>query len=394
VVVGCGTDKPDGAGGDTTGSSGGNPGGPESCAADGEKRAGHLNVGSNHGFQSCFYGTQVCLAGQWTSCSDSPDGTIVNSVPGLQGQALDGHGLLHIATFTDAGTGVGVCTSDPCDPGCTGWSQNTVPPTVPVGGGIGVQGFGQIPGGQLNKLLDDSCNAGSGNCNTQNPPGSLWQCQMDTYCDMAGGCCVQHPSLDVYGVSPGIMYGQTSATGAYPAVAPLKPNITLGPGCNFSDRQPYDYYPLCNRGGAPAIAAAFKTAVLSPQGSVPTAGSPCATRVPGSGVAYYASTCTTNLDAATIARCPAGTPGCQAVVGQLDPGMCVLMKMSSDCVGGNPGGEKWMFVNSDNTIDEGIFGYDTGTYPGQTTPINGCADNWSDHTNATTRRRASARRAA
>src|SRR4051812_8857463 len=75
AVVGCGTDKPDGAGGNTTGSSGGNPGGPESCTADGEKRACHLNVGSNHGFQSCFYGTQVCLAGQWTSCSDSPDGT-------------------------------------------------------------------------------------------------------------------------------------------------------------------------------------------------------------------------------------------------------------------------------------------------------------------------------
>lgn len=388
VVAGCGTDKPDGSGGNTVGSSSGNPGtGADSCATDGEKRACHLSVGSNHGFQSCFYGSQVCLNGSWSSCSDSPDGTIVNSLPGLQGQALAGHGadLMHIATFTDAGTGVPVCTSDPCDPGCTGWNQNTVPPVTPVGTGVGVQGFGQIPGGQLNKLLDDNCNSGSGNCNTQNPPGSLWQCQMDTYCDMAGGCCVQHPALDIYGVTPAIVYGGSSATGAYPPVAPLKPNLTMGPGCNFSDKQPYDYFPICNRGNAPAIPPSGKisTSVMNPQGSVPTtAGDPCNARVPGSGVAYYPTTCLTDLTSATVLnRCPATTPGCQITAGQIDPGNCVLMKMSSDCVGGNPSGEKWMFVNADNTVDEGLFGYDTIAYPGQTTPIKGCADNWSDHTN-------------
>jgi hypothetical protein len=397
IVVGCGTAHPDPAGGGVGGTSGGDPGGnPALCTDEGAKRACHISLASNHGFQGCFYGSQYCVGGSWSACSDSPDGTIVNSLPGTAAQAFQNHvaagdpqafqtNISSFATFTDAGSNQGNCATDPCDPGCNSWNQNQVPPTTPIGGGIGTQGFGQVPPGQLKKLLNDNCRdqdgdnqGGGGNCNTQNPPGTLWQCQMDTYCEFASGCCKQHLALDIYGTTATIPYGASDSTGVFPTVT-ATPNITLGPGCNFSDKQPYDYFPLCNRGNAPAVVPSIAISIMNPQGSVPTGGgAPCNAQVPGSGVAYYPTSCTTNLDATTIARCPAGTPGCQVTPGQLDPGMCVLAKLSADCPGGVPNGIRWMFVNADNTVNEGFFGYDTVNFPGQTTPIKGCADNWSD----------------
>jgi hypothetical protein len=257
----------------------------------------------------------------------------------------------------------GTCSSnDVCNPNCKGWDLTG----TPEGGGgteagIGVSGFGQTPAGQLNKLLDDACHpGGSGTC--VQGVNTLYQCQMDTYCNQATGCCLQFP---VGSTMDGTVSG--------PGTEDLFPDVTIGPGCCDNCRTTRDY-PICNRGNAPIPAGTrIATVVETPN----TTQNPCPTGAyetfacPASGLPGTNGQCCTTVDA---------THGADPINGLL-PGQCMLMNMSTDCKGGEPSaaGDKWLYTNSNAAVVEASLTNVPATVPA-TTPA--CANNWSDHPNS------------
>jgi hypothetical protein len=268
---------------------------------------------------------------------------------------------------------VAICTTDPCNPDCKGWST---PAGISSSSGsgvgvVGVSGFGQIANGQIKKLLLDSCNTGSScdNFGAAGLPSSYYNCQVDTSCSMTSlggdGCCHQFPPngiqgtlLDHMGVNPGV-------------------DITIGPGCSDKEFDKYRYFPICNRGTLPvAPGTVIRVKYFNPVTSL----SPCSDS---------SCTSTSGYD------CSMKT---DAVLG-LPPGVCQLLdtQCPSCAPGGGacsqPNGDKWIYANCDGAttgVAEGTMTMKPGAAPTGVTgaPDNepttapgilGCANNWTDH---------------
>jgi hypothetical protein len=443
VASGCGTSKPGATGGEGIAPQPTLGGDDGTCTTEGATRACHKTVGQNGPYISCFEGTQTCAGGLWSDCGGT--GTLSNRIGqlGLKPAGVAGAGNIHTLASsacgdgncngptckggtnagksctsnldcliggicgrgkcsggsnnngwcfstlecpvgkpcnavtedcsncpTDCGycapgsadAGANICATDPCATGCNGWSNTQ---SVGVGDGgtstvIGVTGFGQIPYGQLKKLENDSCNGGA-DCDNHSStgPSSFYNCQLDTYCSLSqaggDGCCHQFPPNATQATD-------TSGMGTVAGV-----DITIGPGCSNVERDEYRYFPVCNRGGtatAPGVNIYVKwTNPIQPFTMCPpVAGNP-------------------NYCTAATADCFVTT---DATTGLL-PGQCILMDTEATGCTGQPSGEKWGFINCDNSIAEDVM---TSSAAAQAAPDSepvtslGCANNWTDHSGA------------
>ena len=433
VGIGCGASTPDNNNNAGPGTGPVVPGVQNGkCTNEGEQRPCHFSMGKTAGgaVQTCFSGTQTCTAGLWGSCGG--DGTISNtaSLPGLNVApagvgatgihtqaigplAVCGDGIcapliclgpgggdlgktctvpgvgtcsggktcgagesfatcaLDCKTPPGADAGVTICTSDPCNPDCQGWVSAT-PITSTAGAAtnvIGVSGFGQIPNGQLNKLLLEPCD----NFAAAGLPSSYYNCQVDTYCQMAalGGDskCHQFPAAGVIGTDPKGM--GTTVVGM---------DVTMGPGCSNNESDGYRYFPICNRG---TVAIPAGTVIRVKYMNPVQPFSPCATCTTVAGPNQW--DCSMLVGDAVV-KAGGTTPG------PLLPGTCQLLdtqQVGKGFGGANcaqPNGEKWMFANCDGAVVEGnvtmnpavatpMPANEPTTIPG----IAGCANNWSDH---------------
>lgn len=252
----------------------------------------------------------------------------------------------------------GVCVSDPCNPYCRGWDQS---PGAPADGGsesgIGVSGFGEINNGTLKKLLDDSCHGGS-DCDNHGG-GSHFACQADTYCSLkslgGSGCCEQ------FGV--GTTFPTTATSPYLGTVAGV--DLTIGPGCSSSGgHSSYPDFPVCNRGNTTLlptdVARSPDPGYIHVASNLPLAGQLPTSTCPASG--SLPNTCRLAIPAAG-----------------LSPGQCILLNTTTDCTGGTPSGDKYLFVNPDWGVDGGVVESDMIPTPAQPNPQPGCANNWTDH---------------
>lgn len=439
--TGCSTDDPE-----NSASSGAKPQtGVESerCTSEGEQRPCHLSLGKSPDgkLQSCFEGTQTCTGGVWSGCGGS--GTVTNSVVGaglnLAPASLAGGGIRPRAIGgtvscgdgvcspgvcsggmdnnksclpgdcaggktcvpaenctncpTDCGlcppggadAGVVVCTSDPCRPDCKGWSNA---PGISSAGGaaastvIGVSGFGQIPNGQIKKLLLDNDNTGSDcdNYSAAGVPSSYYNCQVDTFCSMRAlggdGNCHQFPAGGIQGTDPKSMGSNVGF------------DVTMGPGCSDRESDKYRYFPICNRGTLPIpVGTIIRVKYFNPT----TAFNPCP---------ISSCTAVSGYDCSMKVGDAVAKNGSTATAGQpLNPGECQLLdtEQLGMAPGGaqcsQPNGEKWMFANCDGALTgvvETPIVPKVGAAPVGVTgapdnePITppgtlGCANNWSDH---------------
>ncbi|MDB5216839.1 MAG: Tryptophan synthase alpha chain [Myxococcaceae bacterium] len=287
-----------------------------------------------------------------------------------------------ICTPGSSSTGLPICTSDPCNPDCKAWN-NAQTPGISSGGGlgvtvIGVSGFGQIPNGQISKLLLDSCNTGT-RCDSFASfgiPSSHYNCQMDTQCSLVSlggdGCCHQFDAAEVLGTD-------LSSFAANAGV-----DLTIGPGCSDIEKDKYRYFPICNRGATPVpVGQSIKVKYFSPiQPLSPCAGSP--------GKGNQSCTSTAGYDCSLVVGDATGSsPGLP-----LAPGTCQLLdtQKAGRAPGGaactQPSGERWIFVNCDGgstgVVEGDLTVKPTATVvpPGEPTTapgILGCANNWTDH---------------
>ena len=441
VGIGCGASTPDNNNNAAPGTAPQGPGVQTGkCSNEGEQRACHFSLGrtAKGEVQSCFSGTQTCTAGLWGACGG--DGVVTSSVvgaglnlaPGAAGQGglhtlagmmgMCGDGTCTAKVCmggsdngnscntsadcngskpciaaetcancpTDCGlceagapdAGVSVCTTDPCNPDCQGWA--TAVPISSAGGGgastvIGVSGFGQIPGGQLKKLLNDACNGGA-KCDDFSGigPSSLYNCQIDTACSMQAlggdGCCKQ------FAAPGGVQGSSPSNLGVITGV-----DITMGPGCSNTESDKYRYFPICNRGTAPvAVGTIIKVKYFNPvQPFDPCQNTSC--------VAANSFDCSMKVGDAVSKNGSTATAGLALL-----PGTCQLLDTEQAGMGpsgaacAQPNGEKWMYANCDNAVVEGNITMKPGVPPAGVTgaPTNepttapgilGCANNWSDH---------------
>jgi hypothetical protein len=271
---------------------------------------------------------------------------------------------------------------DPCNPDCQGFAQTGPVSSAGSGGAIivGVVGFGQIPNGQIQKLLLDLNNTGT-KCDDFTTPGlpsSYYNCQVDTYCAMQAmggdGNCHQFPTpLGVLGTDPDSLGAANTGI-----------DITIGPGCSDVESDKYRYFPICNRGvGTVATGTQILVKYFNPNQSF-ACGSPGGND----------TSCT-----------PAAGWDCSLTVAApgLAPGVCQLL--DTECptcaLGGGacsqPNGDKWLYANCNGGAPVGMVGVAEGNIvmrPGAgpigvtgapaneptTVPgILGCANNMTDH---------------
>jgi hypothetical protein len=278
-----------------------------------------------------------------------------------------------------------ICASDPCNPGCLGFSQGTA---VTSAGGtsgatiIGVTGFGQINNGQISKLLLDNLNTGK-KCDdyvTPGLPSSYYNCQIDTYCSMVqlggDGNCHQFKAGGTQGSDLRSM-GPNTGT-----------DVTIGPGCSDRESDKYRYFPICNRG---AVSIPVGTIIRVKYANPNTPFDPCPNNT---------CTTTTGYDCSMKVGDAVSKNGSTATAGKaLLPGECQLLDTQE--VGMAPGGaacsqpngDKWIFANCDGAttgVAEGTMTMKPGAGPVGVTgaPDNqpttapgilGCANNWTDH---------------
>jgi hypothetical protein len=343
VGAGCGDSKPPYA------SSGG---GPTSTASgpctEGAARACAIDLGTtSQGYHSCFAGTQTCTAGSWSKCGG--EGVVTNSKPGAvtpAGLHPGPGGLTTQATYVDGSPGANICTSDPCNPYCLGWDL-TEAGVLEGGSVVGVGGFGDLNPG---KFLDDPC-SGNGNpppCDFKSG-GSLFACQLDTYCNLqalgGNGCCKQFVPGETYPAANTNPY-----LGTEPGI-----DLTADTPCNFGGVRTYQYLPVCNRGtvAVPGGVGNITVDTYNASSTLPTSSCPAPDPSP---------TCSMPVPATGIA-----------------PGVCILLDMAAYCSGGIPGGGiKFLYVNADFSIPEGPVTPQASPPLASAQPVQpGCADNWS-----------------
>ncbi len=398
VESACGTDKPaSGAPGHGNGLGNGTIDNG-TCSNEGEQRACHVDLGKTaNQYQTCFYGKQTCTGGLWSACGG--EGTVTSSMPGVHVAPASNGGIpLNAKAFCGDGTcnggetcntcpndccpppgaaspGATVCTTDPCDPGCLGWNQTSAP-VIEAGtdAGVGVSGFGQIPGGQIKKELLDGCYAGQDcdNFGAYGVPSSYYNCQMDTWCSYTAlggdGCCHQFPLNGTQDLNP---LGNGTNSGI---------DLTIGPGCADKQSDGYRYFPVCNR-GLTAIAAGVTIHLkyFTPGFSTPNA--PCQNN---------SCTATSGFDCSVTTPTVLGQPwpgneagfGSYAFTG-LPPGQCILADLAAPGMapgGANctpPSATKFIYVNCDGSTNaattEGPISWNQ-----LPTPLNGAPDNEPD----------------
>ena len=416
------------------------------CTDEGAQQPCHFSMGLAAGGKvlSCFSGTQTCTGGTWSTCGG--DGTVTNSVLGAgldlapasastggihtlavgPTTAMCGDGVCSplkcsggpdnnkTCTVPGVGTcaagktcgaaetctncpadcglcppgapdaGAVICTSDPCNPNCQGWLNapgisSTAGSAASV---IGVSGFGQIPAGQIQKLLLDKTNTGT-NCDNFSAPGlpsSYYNCQVDTYCQMSAmggdGNCHQFGAGDVQGTDLQSMGAANAGM-----------DVTIGPGCSNTESDKYRYFPICNRGTVPIPAGTIiRVKYFNPV----QAFNPCPNTSCTAAAGYD---CSMKVGDAVLKN-GAATPGVDLL-----PGTCQLLdtQQAGMAPGGancsQPNGEKWMYANCDGATT-GVVEGDITMRPGAppvgvtgaptnepiTAPgISGCANNWTDH---------------
>jgi len=151
-VVACSSDSPDGIGNGNTVPT---DGGTYACA-DGVTRACFVTLGEHNGVLSCYEGTQNCIEGGWTECSD---GTITNKK--WSGPYKPASGMRTMA-LTDAAA----CEDNPCDPTCQNFDEDpdvAFPPNAPEGGTVEMVGgsLSSIPPGLVKKGIIEPCEWGA-----------------------------------------------------------------------------------------------------------------------------------------------------------------------------------------------------------------------------------------
>jgi hypothetical protein len=439
IATGCGASTPE----NNNAGPGTAPQGPGvqtgKCDNEGEQRPCHFSVGKAGQVQSCFSGTQTCTAGLWGACGG--DGIVTSTVVGSGlnlAPSTPSQGGLHIQAGinvscgdgtcsakkcmggadngkscnapadcagakpcvaaetctscpTDCGVcppgapdgGVAVCTTDPCNPDCQGWTNAPGISSAGGGGGssvIGVSGFGQIPAGQLKKLLNDSCNGGAAcdNFGAIGVPSSYYNCQVDTTCSVQAlggdGCCHQ------FAAPGGVQGTDPTNLGVNAGI-----DITMGPGCSDTESDKYRYFPICNRGALPVPAGTIiKVKYFTPVQPF----SPCQNT---SCVAANSFDCSMKVGDAVAKNGSTATAGLDLL-----PGTCQLLDTQQAGMGpggaacSQPSGEKWMYANCDGAVVEGDITMKPGAPPVGVTGaptnepitapgISGCANNWSDH---------------
>ncbi len=336
VGAGCGESKP------AYSSFTGGPSGQTelgSCGPEGATQPCRIDLGTSNGFRGCFSGTKTCTGGVWSKCGG--EGVVTNSAPGaLVPAGLAGGGDLSTLALSDASADASICAFDPCNPYCNGWDTDAAVSLDAAGTQIvGVSGFGQISNGHLKKALNDPCHNNAVPVCDLNAGGSLFACQIDTYCSLSAlggtGCCVQYKE-DNAGSLPSFL---GSLGGSLV-------NLTAGTPCGTTT---YRNLPICNRGTVPLTAPNQLTVQISSPGSqLPTSSCPA----------------------------PVASPTCSMPVplAGINPGECVLMDLSTACAGGIPSGTRYLYVNADYSIPEGPV------TPVVAQPLQpGCADNWSVH---------------
>ncbi len=114
VVYGCSSDMPN--------QLGGQPGGPVvqggPCSPEGAVSACHQVISQHDGVIDCFNSTATCTNGVWGACGAS-SATI--STHAFRGGPVSG--AISIQSLSDASTTGPPCSTDPCNPYCSGYSE-------------------------------------------------------------------------------------------------------------------------------------------------------------------------------------------------------------------------------------------------------------------------------
>lgn len=370
AVIACGQAERPGASGGTNPPGYSPYAGP--CGPEGAVHECHVKISqSADGVVSCFIGQQECRGGQWSSCQGG-DIKLQTLDYELSPATIRPLGLDGGPALSDSGT----CTSDPCDPYCSGFNldaglqadagpQSTTIPSGSI--------FGGAPGGFAGKSNcgepPDGCNdvapapAYPRKCNGNPEHFSVWDsCLADTHCDRLknndAGACVADWSAG--GAPNDARWSYVTKTWST-SVCPVGggPDLTVGAACTDTTTSPsLDGFNVCNRGNDA------------------TAGNPGPTR-PGL-VDIYIDHGNSNfgsmISSATGCDALAKTPSCSVSIpgGTLAPGKCFLVT-NVTCPAWSGSGNEVAYVNSAALITE-CGGKATGSFA--TAP--GCNNNWAD----------------